>query len=401
MAVVMAGGRGERLKDLTAHRAKPATPFGGQYRIIDFTLSNCVNSGIRQVVVLTQYKSHQLIQHILRGWNYLRGEFGEFIQIAPAQQQIGERWYRGTADAVYQNLTFIDEHSPEFVLILAGDHVYKMDYGPMIAFHVQREADVTVGVVQVPLAEARSYGVMTVNDDSEVIRFTEKPSNPEPMPDRADHALASMGIYVFGRKFLRERLIEDARNEDSSHDFGKDIIPGSIRRHRVFAYPFQDVETKAQAYWRDVGTVDAFYDANLELTHVSPELNLYDEAWPIWTYHEQFPSAKFVLDDEGRRGSAINSIVGGGSIISGATIKGSLLFVDVSVQEGSEIVQSVLLPYVSVGRGCRIRRAIIDEGCEIPDDTVIGEDPEADAKRFFVTERGIALVTADMLRWTS
>jgi glucose-1-phosphate adenylyltransferase len=399
MAVVMAGGRGERLKDLTAHRAKPATPFGGQYRIIDFTLSNCVNSGIRQVIVLTQYKSHQLIQHILRGWNYLRGEFGEFIQIAPAQQQIGELWYRGTGDAVYQNLALIDEHAPDFVLILAGDHVYKMDYGPMIAFHVERRADITVGVVQVPLDEARAYGVMTVDDDNRILRFAEKPTDPEPMPDREDRALASMGIYVFGRDFLRERLLQDSRDEDSAHDFGKNIISGSIHDDRVFAYPFEDVETKAQAYWRDVGTVDAFYEANLELTQVSPELNLYDDAWPIWTYHEQLPSAKFVLDDEGRRGMAINSIVGGGSIISGAVVRESLMFVDVTVQEGSEVFRSVLLSYVSVGRRCRIRRAVIDEGCRIPDDMVIGEDVESDKRRFHVTENGIILVTQDMLRW--
>lgn len=397
MAIVMAGGRGERLKHLTRNRAKPAMPFGGKYRIIDFSLSNCVNSGIRQILVLTQYKAHSLIQHIQRGWGYLRGELGEFVQLVPAQQQIGELWYRGTADSVYQNLDIIEAYHPDLVLVLAGDHVYKMDYGPMIAFHVEHAADITVGVIQVPLDHAHQYGVITVDDDHRVINFAEKPAHPEPMPGRADAVLASMGIYVFGREFLKARLGRDARDPHSAHDFGRNIIPGTIETGRVVAYPFQDVKTRAQAYWRDVGTVDAFYEANLELVYVTPELNLYDEDWPIWTYQEHAPGAKFVLDEDGRRGEAINSIVAGGVIVSGATVRESLLFFNAHVEEGAEIHRSVLLPHVRVGKRCRIRRAILDEGCVIPDDTVIGENREADARRFHVTERGVVLVTADML----
>lgn len=398
MAIVMAGGRGERLRQLTAHRAKPATPFGGKYRIIDFSLSNCVNSGIRQILVLTQYKSHSLIEHIQRGWGYLRGELGEFVQLVPAQQKLGELWYRGTADSVFQNLDIIEAHSPELVLVLAGDHVYKMDYGPMIAFHVEHSADITVGMVQVPVQQAHEFGIATVTPDHRVVRFQEKPKVAEPMPGRTDVALASMGIYVFGLDYLRDTLGRDALDPASAHDFGKNIIPGAIAGSRVFAYPFQSVETQAQAYWRDVGTVDAFYAANMELVFVSPELNLYDSEWPIWTYQEQTPCAKFVLDEEGRRGMAINSMVAGGCIISGATIRESLLFFNVTVNERSEIHRSVILPNVTIGRGCRIQRAILDEGCTIPDGTVIGEDGGRDRDRFHVTEQGVVLVTQDMLR---
>lgn len=397
MAVVMAGGRGERLHQLTAQRAKPATPFGGKYRIIDFSLSNCVNSGIRQILVLTQYKAHSLIQHVQRGWGYLRGELGEFVEIVPAQQQKGSWWYQGTADAVYQNLDIIAESRPERVLVLAGDHVYKMDYGPMLAFHEESGADITVGVVQVPLAQASAFGVMTVDDDRRIIAFDEKPATPRAMPGNPGVALASMGIYVFNRAFLEERLRADAADEASQHDFGRNIIPGSIGDQRVYAYPFEDVATRAQAYWRDVGTVDAFYEANLELVHVSPELNLYDEDWPIWTYQEQVPSAKFVLDDFGRRGMALNSMVAGGCIVSGATVRESLLFMRVTVDEQSDLFRSVILPNVAIGRRCRISRAVIDEGCMIPDDTLIGEDPGHDAERFHVTEGGVVLVTREML----
>jgi glucose-1-phosphate adenylyltransferase len=397
MAVVMAGGRGERLRHLTRNRAKPAMPFGGKYRIIDFSLSNCVNSGIRQILVLTQYKAHSLIQHIQRGWGYLRGELGEFVQLVPAQQQIGELWYRGTADAIYQNLDIIEAYHPDLVLVLAGDHVYKMDYGPMIAFHVEKDADITVGVVQVPVAGARDYGVMTVDDGQRIIRFAEKPVKPEPMPGSRDVALVSMGIYVFSREFLKRRLAEDANDLRSGHDFGKNIIPGTIGGGRVYAYPFQDVKTAAQAYWRDVGTVDAFFEANMELVYVTPELNLYDEDWPIWTYQEHVPSAKFVLDEDGRRGQAINSLVSGGCIISGATVRESLLFFNSHVQERSEVYRSVLLPHVRIGRNCRISRAILDEGCVVPDGMQIGEDPAADSHRFHVTERGVVLVTPEML----
>ena len=397
MAVVMAGGRGERLKALTRNRAKPAMPFAGKYRIIDFSLSNCVNSGIRQILVLTQYRAHSLIQHIQRGWGYLRGELGEFVQLVPAQQQLGEMWYRGTADAVYQNLDIIEAYGPDLVLLLAGDHVYKMDYGPMIAFHAEQGADVTVGAVQVPVSSAHQFGVMTVGRDQRVVRFDEKPASPEPMPGRGDMALASMGIYVFDRQFLKAWLARDATDQQSAHDFGRNIIPEVIGTARVFAWSFQDVKTRAQAYWRDVGTVDAFYEANMELVHVTPELNLYDEDWPIWTYQEHAPGAKFVLDEDGRRGEAINSIVAGGVIVSGATVRESMLFYHVRIDEGSRIDRSVLLPHVRVGRRCRIRHAIIDEGCVIPDDVIIGEDPEADRRRFDVTASGVVLVTADML----
>ncbi|MBT8443348.1 MAG: glucose-1-phosphate adenylyltransferase [Gammaproteobacteria bacterium] len=397
MAVIMAGGRGQRLADLTSNRAKPATPFGGKYRIIDFSLSNCVNSGIRQVLVLTQYKAHALIQHLQRGWGFLRGELGEFVEIVPAQQKHGEWWYRGTADAVYQNYDIIEDHNPELVLVLAGDHVYKMDYGPMVAFHAQREADVTVGVVQVPVKEATVFGVMTIDEESRIIRFMEKPAKPEPMPGNDKLALVSMGIYVFDADYLRKHLEEDAADPDSAHDFGRNIIPNTIDNDRIFAYPFENVETAAQAYWRDVGTVEAYYQANMELIHVKPELNLYDESWPIWTYQEQVPSAKFVLDDDGRRGSAVNSMVAGGAIVSGAEVIESLLFFNVMVDERSRIYRSVLLPHVEVGKGCRISRAVIDEACLIPDGMVIGEDREADEARFHVTETGVALVTPAML----
>jgi len=397
MAMIMAGGRGARLGDLTEIRAKPATPFGGKFRIIDFPLSNCVNSGIRQVFVLTQYKAHSLIQHINRGWSFLRGEFGEFIQIIPAQQQTGEHWYKGTADSIYQNLDLIREHSPEFVLILAGDHIYKMDYGPMIAFHTEKNADITVGVIQVPLHEATGFGVMTLDKNNRVTRFDEKPINPRPVPGNPDAAMASMGIYVFKREFLLKTLEADASSSKSDHDFGKNIIPDSIESCRVFAYPFHDVKTRAQSYWRDVGTIDAFFQANLELIYVHPELNLYDDKWPIWTYQEQLPPAKFVLDDPGRTGRATNSMVSGGCIVSGASIRQSLLFSNVTVDEGTEITQAVVLPEARIGRKCRITRAIIDKRCRIPDGTVIGEDHADDARRFTVTEDGVVLVCPHML----
>jgi len=397
MAVIMAGGRGNRLGALTATRAKPATPFGGKFRIIDFPLSNCVNSGIRQVFVMTQYKAHSLIQHVHRGWGYLRGELGEFIQIVPAQQQVDESWYKGTADCVYQNLDLIRQYSPEHVMILAGDHIYKMDYGPMIVFHTENNADITVGVVQVPLTEARGFGVMTVNSEDRVTRFDEKPEQPNPMPGHEDLALASMGIYVFNRQFLIDTLDADAANPDSAHDFGKNILPDSIARCRVFAYPFNDVATKAQSYWRDVGTVDAYFRANMELIHVHPELNLYDREWPIWTYQEQEPPAKFVLDSMDRRGMALNSMISGGCIVSGALVNQSLLFSDVRVQEHSNLYRAVILPHVRIGRHCQISSAIIDENCDIPDNTQIGQDRERDASRFHVTESGVVLVSPDML----
>jgi glucose-1-phosphate adenylyltransferase len=397
MAMIMAGGRGSRLEDLTAVRAKPATPFGGKFRIIDFPLSNCVNSGIRQIFILTQYKAQSLIQHVSRGWGYLRGEFGEFIQIVPAQQQVDESWYKGTADCIFQNLDLIREHSPDQILVLAGDHIYKMDYGPMIASHTENEADITVGVIQVPLHEATSFGVMTLDEDHRVVQFDEKPVNPQPVPGNPDAAMASMGIYVFNREFLLKVLEDDARDPNSSHDFGNDIIPKSIEKSKVFAYAFHDVKTRAQSYWRDVGTLDAFFRANLELVYVHPELNLYDSDWPIWTYQEQLPPAKFVLDESGRVGMATNSMVSGGCIVSGAYVKQSLLFSSVTVDEGSEVIQAVVLPQAKIGKNCRITRAIIDKRCVIPDGTVIGEDHAEDAKRFRVTAEGVVLVCPHML----
>ena len=398
LAIIMAGGRGERLKHLTEDRCKPATPFGGKFRIIDFALSNCVNSGIRQISVLTQYKAHSLIQHIQRGWGYLRGEFGEFVEIIPAQQRRGEEWYMGTADALWQNMDIIRAHRPLHVLVLAGDHIYKMDYGPMIGFHVEKEADITVGVVEVPVARAREFGVLGVDESNRVLNFMEKPRDPPPMPGRPDVALASMGIYVFNPRLLERLLRADAEDPASAHDFGKNIIPEAIDKLRVFAYPFEDVRTKAQNYWRDVGTVDAYYEANLELVRVSPELNIYDEQWPIWTYQEQLPPAKFVFDDEDRRGAAIDSMVSGGCIISGSRVTNSLLFSNVRVHDYSQVDGAVILPRVRVGERCVIRRAIIDEGSLVPDGMQIGVDPAADAERFYVTENGVTLVTQAMLR---
>jgi glucose-1-phosphate adenylyltransferase len=398
LAVIMAGGRGERLRDLTANRCKPATPFGGKFRIIDFPLSNCVNSGIRQIFIMTQYKGQSLIQHVQRGWSYLRGEFGEFVDVVPAQQQIGEHWYLGTADCVYQNLDLIRTHRPKHVLVLAGDHIYKMDYGPMVAYHVEKGADITVGVVEVSLDKAREFGVLSVTEWNRVTKFAEKPQEPESIPGRPDVALASMGIYVFNGRLLEKLLVEDAKLESSKHDFGRNIIPPSIDTLQVFAYPFTDVKTRAQNYWRDVGTVDAYYEANIELVHVAPELNLYDEEWPIWTYQAHVPSAKFILDEDGRRGMAINSIVSGACIISGAVINQSLLFSNVRVDERSNVYRAVVLPNVKIGAGCTIRKAILDEGCEVPDGMQIGLDRSADAARFHVTEGGVVLVTPEMLQ---
>lgn len=397
LAVVMAGGRGERLKHLTDFRCKPATPFGGKFRIIDFVLSNCVNSGIRRISVMTQYKAHSLIQHIQRGWGYLRGEFGEFVEIIPAQQQLGDMWYRGTADSLYQNLQIIKLHHPKHILVLAGDHIYKMDYGPMLAAHVEKKADITVGVVEVPREQATGFGVMSVDQDYRITRFAEKPKDPEGIPGREDYALGSMGIYVFKASLLYRLLEEDAQRPDTAHDFGRNIIPDALQRLKVFAYPFTDNQTRVQHYWRDVGTVDAFYEANMEMIHVDPELNIYDEKWPIWTYQRQYPPAKFVLDDVGRRGMAINSMVSGGCIISGAEVNQSLLFSNVRVDERSYIERSVVFPDVRIEAGCTIKRAIIDTGACVPAGTQIGIDPAEDARRFYMSEKGIALVTRDMM----
>ena len=397
VALVLAGGPGSRLKHLTQWRAKPAVPFGGKFRIIDFPLSNCVNSGIRSIAVLTQYKSHSLIRHIQKGWAFLRAELGEFVELVPAQQRIATSWYTGTADAVFQNLDIIRSHDPTYVLVLAGDHIYKMDYGPMLAFHVDRQADMTVSCVEVPIEQAKAFGVMSIDEESRVMGFAEKPEQPQPIPGRNDTALASMGVYIFNTQFLYEQLVKDADNSASSHDFGKDIIPSAIKKYRVYAYPFRRADTGVQAYWRDVGTVDAFWEANIELIGVTPELNLYDDEWPIWTYQAQLPPAKFVFDDQERRGMAVDSMVSGGCIISGAYIRHSLLFSDVYVHSYSKLVDCVVLPEVRIGQHCCLTKVVVDKGCHIPDGTVIGEDKQEDAKRYYVSPGGVVLVTPEML----
>lgn len=397
LALILAGGKGTRLKELTTWRAKPAVPFAGKFRIIDFTLSNCMNSGVRRIGVVTQYKAYSLIRHIQKGWGFLRGEFNEFVELLPAQQRITSSWYSGTADAVYQNLDIVRSHRPSYVMVLAGDHIYKMDYGPMLAHHARTKADLTVGCVEVPLSEASSFGVVTIDEEARIRRFVEKPEHPEPMPGKSDTVLASMGIYVFSTDFLIEQMIRDADSPGSSHDFGKDVIPNVIDDYRVMAYSFRDADSGKHAYWRDVGTIDAFWEANLELTGLVPELNLYDDEWPIWTYQEQLPPAKFVHDQDGRRGMAVDSLVSGGCIISGSTVRRSLLFSSVVINERSLVEDSVILPEVRIGAGCIIRRAVIDKGCVLPDGFQVGLDPEMDAQRYSVSPGGVALVTPDML----
>ncbi len=402
VALILAGGRGSRLKSLTDWRAKPAVPFGGKFRIIDFPLSNCINSGIRRVGVITQYKAHSLIKHVQRGWGFLRGEFNEFVELLPAQQRVDElSWYKGTADAVYQNLDILRVYKPEYVLILAGDHVYKMDYGEMLASHVQNEADMTVACIEVPRQEASAFGVMQVDDDDRVVAFMEKPADPPAMPDKPDSSLCSMGIYVFNAAFLFEQLVRDADDPGSEHDFGKNVIPHLIRTgYRVYAHSFTNSCVHGEgepAYWRDVGTVEAYWSANLDLASVTPELNLYDPNWPIWTYQEQLPPAKFVFDEEGRRGMAIDSMVSGGCIISGATVRRSVLFSNVRVGEGAYLEEAVVLPDVRVGQGAILQKAVIDRGCKIPAGMSIGVNPAEDAKRFHVSSGGVTLVTPEML----
>jgi glucose-1-phosphate adenylyltransferase len=397
LALILAGGRGSRLKQLTDWRAKPAVPFGGKFRIIDFPLSNCVNSGIRRVGVLTQYKAHSLIRHIQQGWGFMRGALGEFVELLPASMRNEKGWYEGTADAVYQNIDILRNHGPEYVLILAGDHIYKMDYGDMLAEHVAQNADMTIGCIEVPIEEAKALGVMSVDVNRRIVAFDEKPDEPTPMPGREDVALASMGIYVFNAAFLYEQLIKDADTKGSSHDFGHDIIPNLIKNYKVVAFPYKDVQGNDPGYWRDVGTIDAFWSANLELIGVTPELNLYDDDWPIWTHQAQQPPAKFVFDDDDRRGTAVDSMVSGGCIISGSTVRHSVLFSNVEVHSYSLIEDSVLLPDVSVGRHCRLKNVVVDKGCVIPEGTVIGEDLEQDAKRYFVSPKGVVLVTPEML----
>ncbi len=400
VALILSGGRGSRLKDLTNWRAKPAVPFGGKFRIIDFPLSNCMNSGIRRIGVVTQYKAHSLIQHIQRGWGFLRGEFNEFVELLPAQQRIEEEWYKGTADAVFQNLDILRNMGPEYVLILAGDHIYNMDYGQMLAAHVRNKADMTVACLNVPVEDAKAFGVMGVDEHDRVIQFKEKPANPDSIPGDPTQSLASMGIYVFNAAFLYEQLIRDADDPDSVHDFGQNIIPHLISKYRVFAHRFADScvnSSDGKHYWRDVGTVDAYWEANMELTKVTPELNLYDATWPIWTYQAQLPPAKFVFDSDGRRGEAVDSLISGGCIISGSNVRRSVLFSDVRVHSYSSIEDSVILPNVTISRHVTLKRVVIDKGSHIPEGMQIGVNPEEDRKRFYVSEKGITLVTPDML----
>jgi glucose-1-phosphate adenylyltransferase len=400
-AIVLAGGRGSRLHQLTDWRSKPAVPFGGKFRIIDFTLSNCVNSGVRRVGVATQYKSQSLIRHLQLGWSFLDGRLGEFIEIMPAQQQVNEsQWYRGTADAVFQNLREIRRANPDYILVLSGDHIYRMDYGRILAAHVERDADLTVACIEVPLEEAKSFGVMAVDEQNRVVNFEEKPKVPLAIPDKPDTALASMGIYVFNARFLFEQLQRDADDPKSSHDFGKDVIPHCVKRYRTFAQSFADShvgEVGKPAYWRDVGTLDAYWEANMDLVHVSPQLNLYDDDWPIWTWQPQSPPAKFVFDDEARRGYAVDSMVSGGCIVSGSTLRRTMLFSGVYVHSYSTIEDSIVLPNVRIGRNCILKKCIIDKNCIIPEGMQVGLDPEADRKRFHVTPSGITLISRVML----
>ncbi|MCG6872574.1 MAG: glucose-1-phosphate adenylyltransferase [Gammaproteobacteria bacterium] len=397
LALILAGGRGSRLQMLTDWRAKPAVPFAGKFRIIDFALSNCVHSGVRRISVLTQYKSHSLIRHLMEGWNGLPGEFGEFVELIPAQQWLeDESWYQGTADAVYQSLDIIEAHAPEFVLVLAGDHVYKMDYGEMLAAHVASGADLTVACNRVSLEEASGFGVMSVDSENRILAFEEKPAHPTPLPDSPDKALASMGIYVFSREYLARELRRDAALSESDHDFGKDIIPNAVATgHRVQAYPFGG--GPGGDYWRDVGTVDAFYGANLELTGSNPPLDLYDPDWPIFTYQPQLPSARFTDHGPSHGCRMIDAIASGGCVITESEVQESILFSNVRIGRGCKLDGVLALPDVSVGEGCRLKRVILDNGCRVPAGTVIGEDAEEDARRFYRTEQGVVVVNRDML----
>jgi glucose-1-phosphate adenylyltransferase len=401
LALVLAGGRGSRLKQLTDRRAKPAVYFGGKFRIIDFALSNCLNSGIRRIGVVTQYKSHSLLRHLQRGWAFLKSEMNEFVDLLPAQQRVDEEsWYRGTADAVYQNLDIIKANEPEYIVILAGDHIYKMDYARMLAYHVEKGVECTVGCIEVPIEDASAFGVMAVDASGRITAFVEKPANPPAMLGKPDRSLASMGIYVFNAKYLYDELARDIANPASSHDFGKDIIPRAVSLGRACAQPFGDScvlsEPGEEPYWRDVGTIDAYWEANIDLTATKPALNLYDTSWPIWTYQQQLPPAKFVHNEPERKGIALESTVSGGCIISGA-LNRSLLFSKCRVHSYSQVDWSVLLPEVDVGRHARLTRVIVDHGCKIPAGLVVGEDAAEDARRFNRTDDGITLITQDML----
>ena len=402
MAFVLAGGRGSRLMELTDRRAKPAVFFGGKSRIIDFALSNALNSGIRRICVATQYKAHSLIRHMQQGWNFLRAERNEGFDILPASQRISEdKWYLGTADAVTQNIDIIQSYAPEFIVVLAGDHVYKMDYEPMLLQHVESDADVTVGCVEVLRRDASAFGVVKADNARRIVDFLEKPANPPGMPGAPDKAFASMGIYVFRARFLCEVLRADADDLCSTHDFGKDIIPMLVRTGKAVAHPFSEScvrsNDSAEPYWRDVGTIDAFWEANIDLTDFVPALDLYDRSWPIWTYAEITPPAKFIHDEATRRGSATSSLVSGGCIISGAAVDKSLLFTGVKVNSYGKLTHAVVLPYVTIGRNARLTKVVIDRGVTIPEGLVIGDDPEEDARRFRRTENGVCLVTQDMI----
>ncbi len=404
VALVLAGGRGSRLKDLTARRAKPAVYFGGKFRIIDFALSNCINSGIRRIGVITQYKSHSLLRHLQKGWSFQRWESNEFVELLPAQQRTDdESWYRGTADAVYQNIDIVRDHKSDYIVVLAGDHVYKMDYARMLQFHVDRGAQVTVGAIEVARAEAHAFGVMAVDASDQIVDFVEKPADPPALPGKPLRSLASMGIYIFNTGFLFDMLERDIQNPASSHDFGRDIIPETVRMGVACAHQFSlscvnpDGAEGIEPYWRDVGTIDAYWSANIDLTMPTPALDMYDTSWPIWTYQEQLPPAKFVFDRDDRRGTAVDSIVSGGCIVSGSRVARSVLFSKVRINSYCSIDGAVLLPGVEVGRHARLSRVVVDRGCRIPPGMVIGEDAADDGRRFLVSQQGVALVTQDML----
>jgi len=401
MAYVLAGGRGSRLKELTAIRAKPAVFFGGKSRIIDFALSNALNSGIRRIGVATQYKAHSLIRHMQRGWNFFRPERNESFDILPASQRFGDNWYVGTADAVYQNIDIIEDYAPQYIVLLAGDHIYKMDYEKMLEQHVESGADVTVGCIEVPRAEATGFGVMAIDTSDRITAFVEKPADPPGMPDKPDTALVSMGIYVFATQVLYDQLRRDAADPASSRDFGRDIIPYLVQRGRAVAHRFSRScvrsATEQEAYWRDVGTVDAYWEANIDLTDTVPALDLYDRDWPIWTYGEITPPAKFVHDLDGRRGEAISSLVSGGCIISGARLRRTLLFTGVHVHSYAQVENTLILPDADIGRGARLRNVIVEKGVRIPPGLVVGEDPDEDTRRFSRSERGICLITKAMI----
>ena len=402
IALVLAGGRGSRLKQLTDKRAKPAVYFGGKFRIIDFALSNCVNSGIRRIGVITQYKSHSLLRHLQRGWSFLRAELNEMVDLLPAQQRLDdEHWYRGTADAFYQNLDIIQGNNPDYVVVLAGDHIYKMDYSLMLQDHVSSGAGCTVGCIEVPRHEASAFGVMAVDTERHITAFVEKPSDPPAMPGNDAVSLASMGIYIFNANYLYRLLEEDIANPESSHDFGKDVIPRVVEEGHALAHPFSlscvSSTPDATPYWRDVGTIDAFWEANLDLASVTPELDIYDTSWPIWTSQRQLPPAKFVQDANGQHGQAINTMVSGGCIVSGSIVSNSVLFSSVRIHSFCQVNEAVLLPEVTVGRHCRLSKVVIDRNCTLPEGLVVGEDAVLDAARFERSPGGVVLITRDML----